>query len=109
MWTYLLVLGFDIWLLVMTGYIAPKNPPIDNVGKNASEHNEKAMNSIFCGLSEKFFVKVMHFELKKYIWDKIQNIYEGKDKVKKEKIQTHRRQFESLKMKDEENVASYFL
>jgi hypothetical protein len=29
--------------------------------------------------------------------------------VKKEKIQTHRRQFESLKMKDEENVASYFL
>jgi hypothetical protein len=29
--------------------------------------------------------------------------------VKKEKLQTHRRQFESLKMKDEENVAAYFL
>jgi hypothetical protein len=29
--------------------------------------------------------------------------------VKKENIQTHRRQFESLKMKDEENVAAYLL
>jgi hypothetical protein len=29
--------------------------------------------------------------------------------VKKEKLQTHRRQFKSLKMKDEENVAVYFL
>jgi len=91
MWTYLLALGFDICLLVMIGYIAPKNPPIDNAGKKASEHNEKAMNSILCGLSEIFFVKVMHCELTKYIWDKIQNIYEGNDKVKKEKIQTHRR------------------
>jgi hypothetical protein len=29
--------------------------------------------------------------------------------VKKKNIQTHRRQFESLKMKDEENVVIYFL
>jgi hypothetical protein len=51
----------------------------------------------------------MHCLLTKYIWDKLQNIYEGDDKVQKENIQTHRRQFESLKMKDEENVATYFL
>ena len=41
------------------------------------------------------------------MWDKLQNIYEGDDKVKKEKLQTHRGQFESLKMK-EANIASYF-
>jgi uncharacterized lipoprotein YehR (DUF1307 family) len=48
-------------------------------------------------------------QINKEIWDKLQNIYEGDDKVKKAKLQTHRRQFESLKMKDEENVASYLL
>ena len=36
-------------------------------------------------------------------------MYEGNDKVKKEKIQNHSSQFESMKMKDEENVASYLL
>jgi len=43
------------------------------------------------------------------MWDKIKNIYEDDDKVKKEQLQTHRRQFEGLKVKDEENVASYLL
>jgi hypothetical protein len=52
----------------------------------------------------------MHCKSTKYIWDKLKNIYEGDDKVKKKNIQkSHRRQFESLKMGDEENVASYFL
>ena len=51
----------------------------------------------------------MHCESEKDIWDKIQNTYEGDEKVKKEKLQTHRRQFESLKMKDEENDVVYFL
>jgi hypothetical protein len=49
------------------------------------------MNVILCGLLESEFVKVMHCESEKYIWEKLQNIYEGDDKVKKEKLQTHRR------------------
>ncbi|WP_369124372.1 hypothetical protein, partial [Actinobacillus pleuropneumoniae] len=36
-------------------------------------------------------------------------LYNGDSKVKKAKLQTHRRQFESLKMDDEEDIASYFL
>jgi hypothetical protein len=51
----------------------------------------------------------MHCGSAKEIWDKIQKIYEGYEKVKKTKLQTRRRQFESLKMKDEENFSSYFL
>ena len=45
----------------------------------------------------------------KNIWYKIQNIHEGDDNVKKDKLQTHRRKFKSLKMKEEENIASYLL
>ncbi|XP_057839933.2 uncharacterized protein LOC131049868 [Cryptomeria japonica] len=41
--------------------------------------------------------------------EKLRKTYEEDDKIKKATLQTHKRQFESLKMKDEENVAAYFL
>ena len=40
----------------------------------------------------------------KQAWDKLKIIYEGESKVKESKLQTYRGQFESLKMKEEENV-----
>lgn len=51
----------------------------------------------------------MHCKSAKDMWDRLKNIYKGDDKEKKEKLQTHQRQFESLKMKEEENIASYLL
>ena len=51
----------------------------------------------------------MHCEIAKEIWDKFKNIYEGDDKVKGEKLHTYRGQFENLKIKEEENIASYLL
>jgi hypothetical protein len=51
----------------------------------------------------------MHCKSTKEMWDKLQNTYEGDDKVKQEKLQTHRSQFEILKMDEEENIATYLL
>ena len=45
----------------------------------------------------------------KEVWDKLISLYDGDSKVKKAKLQTHRRNFESSKMDDEEDIASYFL
>ena len=67
------------------------------------------MNAIISGLVESVFVKVMHCESAKEIWDTLKNIYEGDEKVKGAKIQTYRGKFEHLKMKEEENIAAYFL
>ena len=36
-------------------------------------------------------------------------IYEGESKVKESKLQTYKGQFESLKMKEEENIGEYLL
>jgi hypothetical protein len=51
----------------------------------------------------------MHCKKTKDLWDKLQNIYEGDTKVNGVKIQTLRAKFEKLKMKEDEDSATYFL
>jgi len=51
----------------------------------------------------------MHCKSGKYLWNKLKNRYEGDKKVKEAKIQTYKGQFESFKMDEDENIASYFL
>jgi hypothetical protein len=73
------------------------------------ENNSKATNALLNGLSDTVFTKVAHCKSAKEIWDKIRNIYEGDTKFKEAKLQTYRGQFEQLKMKEDENIAAYFL
>ena len=55
------------------------------------------------------FTKVMQCTSAKQAWDKLKIIYEGESKVKESKIQTYKGEFESLKMKEEENVGELLL
>jgi len=73
------------------------------------ENNSKAMNVILSCLVGLVYVKVTHCDSVKEIWDKLQNVYEGDAKVKGAKLQTYREQFEHLKMKEDEDIATYFL
>jgi hypothetical protein len=73
------------------------------------QNNFKAKNALMNGLGESVFTKVAHCKSTKDIWDKLQNIYEGDSKVKAATLQTYRGQFEQLKMKEDENIATYFL
>jgi hypothetical protein len=73
------------------------------------ENNSKAKNALLNGLSDTVLTKVAHCKSAKEIWDKLQNIYEGDSKVKESKLQTYRGQFEQLKMKEDEDIATYFL
>jgi hypothetical protein len=73
------------------------------------QNNSKAKNALLNGLGEMVFTKVSHCKSAKEIWDKLQNIYEGDSKVKVTKLQTYRGHFEQLKMKEDENIATYFL
>jgi hypothetical protein len=71
--------------------------------------NAKGMNSILNGLVEANFVKVMHLQTVKEMWDKLISSYEGNEKVKDAKLQTFRLKFEQLKMNEDETVSKYFL
>ena len=67
--------------------------------------NAKGMNSILNGLADDEFVKVMHLQTAKEMWDKLISSYEGNEKVKDAKLQTFRLKFEQLKMNEYETVS----
>ena len=101
-------LGADVWEIVETGY---KKPALveSKDEKSAFTFNAKAMNAILSGLAESEFVKVMHLETAKDMWDKLVNSYEGNEKVKDAKLQSHILKFEQLKMNEDESVSKFFL
>lgn len=71
--------------------------------------NAKALNSVTSGITDFEFTKVMNCDSTKEMWDNLVGLYDGDSKVRKEKLQTHRRQFESLRMEDEDDIAAYLL
>jgi hypothetical protein len=106
--TYIMALGADVWDVVETGYVksivfASKDDKLE------FSFNAKAMNAILSGFAEAKFVKVMHLETAKAMWDKHISNYEGNEKVKDAKLQTYRSHFEKLKMNDDEAVNKFFL
>jgi hypothetical protein len=106
---YIQAHGFEILQSIVDGYTAPAILPTNDKAVKPGQNNSKAKNALMNGLSETVFTKVAHCKSAKEIWDKLQNIYEGYSKVKATKLQTCRGQFEQLKIKEDENIATYFL
>ena len=107
--TYIQAHEFEVWQSIVYGYKELGVPPTNDNGRKLSLNNSKSKNALLNGLGDSVYVKVMHCISSKEIWDKLQNIYEGDEKFKEEKIQTYRGQFEQLKMKEDENIVDYFL
>lgn len=100
----------DVWMVVENGYtILDTTPIVGTTERRLMECNAKSMYAIQGGLIGSKFVKVMHCTSVKEIWEKIKIVYQGDGKVKGDKIQTYRRQFEHLTMKEDEDIATYFL
>jgi hypothetical protein len=106
--TYIMALGADVWDVVETRYIKPVVLASKD-DKLEFSFNSKAMNVILSGLAEAEFVKVVHLDYAKGMWDKLISSYEGNEKVKDVKLQTYRLKFEQLKMNEDETTNKYFL
>ena len=101
--------GVYVWQAVLNEYKIPATVPTDVAGKRFHASNSKAMYAILGGLVSSEFVKVMHCDSAKELWDKLKKVYEGDTKVKNAKLQSYRIQFESLKMEESKDIATYFL
>ena len=102
--------GLDVWMAVENGYILPDTTPVvGTTERRLMECNGKAMYVLQGGVIGSEFVKVMHCTSAKETWDNLKNVYEGDGKVKGAKLQTYRRKFEYLKIKEDEDIVAYFL
>jgi hypothetical protein len=78
-------LGVDVWDVVEMGYVKPVVLASKD-DKLEFRFNEKGINVILIGLVEAAFVKVMHCDSAKVMWDKLISSYEGNEKVKDAKL-----------------------
>ncbi|RVX19280.1 Retrovirus-related Pol polyprotein from transposon TNT 1-94 [Vitis vinifera] len=68
---------------------------------------DKAITCLHSGLADHIFTKIMDLETPKQVWDKLQGEFEGSNRVKTVKLLTLKREFELMKMKDNEFVKDY--
>lgn len=76
--------------------------------KDFKKNDCKALFIINQCLNSENFAKIRSAKSAKEAWDILEKSYAGADKVKRVKLQSLRKQFENLHMKEEENVADYF-
>ena len=102
-------LGWKVWAATKKELKIGNQYPMDTVELGEYEGTAKSLNVILNGLTNSVFTKVMQCTSAKQAWDKLKIIYEGESKVKESKLQTYKGQFESIKMKEEENIGEYLL
>ena len=93
---YLMFIGLDVWALVLREYKVPKAIPLEAEDKKKLWEHAKALNTLQVGLSKKVLAKVLTCDSEKQLWDKLENLYVGDSKVKREKLQTLKEQFEGI-------------
>ena len=75
------------------------------------EHKKKDGNDLFFihqAMHESILPRIAAKTNAKEAWDTLETVYQGLDKVKTSKLQILRRDFESLSMKDSENVDTFY-
>jgi len=86
MQSFFMYLGYDVWYLLVNGYKDPNINPTDMTKIRLNINNSKDRNAILCGLKKSIYTKVMYCASAKEMWDKLQTIYEGDEKAKREKL-----------------------
>ena len=101
-----------LWNIVETDadpYPLRANPTLAQIRAHEEEKlkKDKAITCLHSGIANHIFTKIMNLETPKQIWDKLQVEFEGSNRVKTVKLLALKREFELMKMKDNENVKSY--
>ena len=105
----------DLQEFVMISYHEPAHQAAELVLTNVErvllkknrKKDNKALGLIQQGLSESIFLKISSVESSKKAWDTLETCYQGVTNLKNVKLQNLRRDFENLKMKDNEIVDSF--
>ena len=104
MWTY--VIDGYAELVDVATELALSNADHVLLKENRKKDN-KALGSIQQELNESIFMNIASATSSKTAWDILETCYQGVSKVKTVKLKNLRRDFENLKMKDNESVDTF--
>ncbi|KAG8480148.1 hypothetical protein CXB51_024926 [Gossypium anomalum] len=104
--------AFDLWEVINTD-VEPAplraNPIVAQIRQHADERTKrhKAMSCIQNYVSDVIFTRIMACETPKQAWDKLKEEFQGTERTRQQQLLNLRRDFENLKMKEEETVKQY--
>ena len=75
----------------------------------ATNANNKALNAIFCGVSQDEFYRISHITVAKEAWEILETTYERTKEMKDTKLQMLTTRFEELKMSEDESFDSFYI
>ncbi|GJU91600.1 integrase, catalytic region, zinc finger, CCHC-type containing protein [Tanacetum coccineum] len=97
----------ELWELVKNGFPDPKPAEPDQALRDNRKKDAKALFFIQSGLDDDIFSHIASVNTSNQAWEILKQEFLGNRKVITVKLQTLHREFEMLKMKDEESVQDY--
>ena len=107
---FLQALGEQVWQAVEVGWIKPKEAPVDwdEATIIVANFNSRALNALFCGVTNEEFKKISSTKVAKEAWTILETTYEGTKAVKTVKFQKLTSSFEEIRMEDDETFDEFY-
>ena len=80
----------------------------DEVTINVANLNSKALNALFCGVTNEEFKKISSMEVAKEAWTILETTYEGTKAVKTMKLQKLTSSFEEIRIEEDETFNEFY-
>ena len=103
-------LSEQVWQAIEVGWIKPKEAPVDwdDATIIAANFNSRALNALFCGVTNEEFKKISSTEVAKEAWTILETTYEGTKAVKTVKLQQLTSSFEEIRMEEDETFDEFY-
>ena len=107
---FLQALGEQVWQAVEVGWIKPREASVDwdEETIKAENFNNRALNALFCGVTNKEFKKISSTEVAKEAWTILETTYEGTKAVKTVKLQRLTSSFEEIRIEEDETFDEFY-
>ena len=107
---FLQALGEQVWQAIEVGWIKPKEAPVDQDEATiiTANFHSKALNALFCGVTNEEFKKLSSTEVAKEAWTILETTYEGTKVVKTVKLQRLTSSFEEIRIEEDETFDEFY-
>ena len=107
---FLQAVGEQVWQAVEVGQIKPKEALVDwdDATIIVANFNSRALNALFCGVTNKEFKKISSTEVAKEAWTILETTYEGTKAVQTMKLYRLTSSFKEIRMEEDETFDEFY-